>query len=1023
MIDDRARAVSTDAVPWWSRALAEGDRGRAGRPAWAAFVDDTLAGWPASVPLPAELPGLTGFAALLAPFAEAAAAGLPGELPGAGAAAIRAAHAARLADALARCAARTLVLELDAAREAGALIGDTPSDRFRDFVQLLSNRASMTALCYAYPVLARLIGQRCLHTTAALAELLGRFAADRAELVATLLGGADPGPLAAVETGAGDGHQHGRAVAILRFADGRSAVYKPRPPAMHRHFNEVVRWFAALPGVPDLSAPAVLDRGDYGWVEHVPAHPCATDGELDRFYRRLGALLALAHALGATDLHYENLIARGEHPLLIDVETLFHPGAVPAGVEDPAVAALGASVQRTGLLPILLLGDRSAMDASGLGGDPGAPLPVDRAVWADPGTDRMRLVRRPGTAAGGGNRPGPAEPAAHADALLAGFRAGHRAVAAHRDALLGPSGLLRRFADDPARVVLRATRAYATLAEEATHPEALRDAAARAALFDLLDSQDLGGPAHPAVREHEAAQLWDDDIPVFGTRPGSRDLWSGTGERIPGFLARSGLDVAGDRIRAMDEADCRAQEWIVRAALAARSTTPPHGPSTPPHRPVPVGGPSGAAAPAAPDPDRLLAAARGIGDRLLALAHRAPGRANWLGLELLGGRYWQLRPCGADLACGYPGVALFLAQLAALTGAEQYAAAARTALRPLPVLLERLAARPADAAAVGPGAFAGLGGIAWAAAATAAALDDPELRALVAPATALTVLSATWADGPSDGSSGPAGAPVAGAAEGLAEGLAGGAAALLAVHRATGAAEARRGALACAARLVARPLPSRAGLLHGAAGIGWALLGCAAAGGGRRYEQAGLAALRTAADRARGSSWCEGPAGVALAVADRPAAAADPDLAAAAARAGRELARSAPAADHSLCHGELGLLEAAAPLPGPLAAAARHRRTGRLLAALERGEPVCGTPGGLAVPGLLTGLAGLGHGLLRQGFADRTASVLLLRTEPDCASPAARRDVRGEEGNHHGDSRPGPFLEAAAADPVRRPRG
>ena len=50
-----------------------------------------------------------------------------------------------------------------------------------------------------------------------------------------------------------------------------------------------------------------------------------------RFYHRQGALLALLYVLDGTDMHYENLIAVGEQPVLVDVETLFHPSHAPAG--------------------------------------------------------------------------------------------------------------------------------------------------------------------------------------------------------------------------------------------------------------------------------------------------------------------------------------------------------------------------------------------------------------------------------------------------------------------------------------------------------------------------------------------------------------------------------------------------------------------------------------------------------------------------------------------------------------------
>ena len=60
-----------------------------------------------------------------------------------------------------------------------------------------------------------------------------------------------------------------------------------------------------------------------------------------------------------------------------------------------------------------------------------------------------------------------------------------------------------------------------------------------------------------------------------------------------------------------------------------------------------------------------------------------------------------------------------------------------------------------------------------------------------------------------------------------------------------------------------------------------------------------------------------------------------------------------------------------------LSAATRHRRTGEVLATLRREGPRCVTPDRVPTPGLLTGLAGIGYGLLRLGFPEQTPSVLL----------------------------------------------
>ena len=191
--------------------------------------------------------------------------------------------------------------------------------------------------------------------------------------------------------------------------------------------------------------------------------------------------------------------------------------------------------------------------------------------WADAGLDTMRLVRRPLTSVAARNRPvlggGPAEPRDHQVALISGFVTGYDAIVRHRDELLGADGLLRRCADDEVRFVARATRLYATLLDEATHPDALRDEATADQLYDVL--RDL--PADPDLLPYEFADLRAGDVPLFTTRVGSRDMWTSGGNRLPGRLAASGLAAASAKIAGLDELDRHRQEWLIAAALATRA--------------------------------------------------------------------------------------------------------------------------------------------------------------------------------------------------------------------------------------------------------------------------------------------------------------------------------------------------------------------------------------------------------------------------------------------------------------------
>ncbi|AUG76332.1 hypothetical protein CFP65_1434 [Kitasatospora sp. MMS16-BH015] len=1203
---------------WWRAGATGAELRRARPPQWARFLAAALAAAPAEAVLPSgELPGLTGFAAVLTPLAARAASRLPAHLPAreVDLPAVRAEFTDRLAMLLARRAARTLVRELHAARAAGRLGGgvraagvggsgdpadagaDGPSGRFRSFLRQVGGRPGLTTLLTDYPVLARLLAVTSLHAAEGHTELLHHLRTDRPALLRTLLRGADPGPLVSIGRTAGDTHRRGRAVAVLRFADGTRLVHKPRSVEAHERFNQLLAWFATRPGVPELPTLELLPRPGYGWAEYVEPAPCTSPAQVELFHRRQGALLAVLHLLRATDAHLENVIARADAPLLIDVETLFHPQ--PPGLTDPAALALATSVHRTGLLPHLLLGEGGALDTSGLAGGRAAQAPLPSVAWAAAGTDTMHLTRRPGRPPITTNRPhlatpeptplhgatpppgarpvgigeavpssdlqsmetgdtasapvsagsaasapasasappapastDPAEinPVDYTEALLDGFRATWSAAVSGRQELVRPDGLLSGFATAEVRVVARPTQTYATLLDESTHPDVLRRTTDRDALLRLLDTDTFGAPAYPHLTEAEVAALRDGDIPLFTTTPTTRLQGTPT-HPAPATLARPGLAEAIAHLHTMAGSTTLAtQEWTIRATLAttepeapcprlaegeavridpaasepralhARSTTPglpatPDGAVAPAHPDAPglaaarirsarfEPARSGAPVPS-PTPAQLLAAATSIGDTLLQQAHRTPAQTNWLGLDLIADRYWQPRPAGADLAGGYLGIALFLTQLTTLTGEPRFAEAAAMALRPLPSLLDRLAARPHDLAVIGSGAFTGLGGITYALSHLAPALQSRELFDCLEPAIGLTLAAAE---------SEPSSA--------LADGTAGGLAALLAVTeftappasttttwsssriphptvpsrpqvtpphltppRATATVHttARNAAVTCAALLAGRPLPTTTGFANGTAGIGWVLLRYATSTGDQRYLQPGQAALHAALNVATtppwhstlDASWCHGLPGIALAIlaspvpnspvpnspvpngsvplgraplaprAARPSDA-NPELglpnatgpggptpidqpdspdglrAALLAEALTSLDRSRPptAPDLSLRHGLLGSLEflalaPAAPAP-PLIPATlrtlRARTTARLLATLDRRGPYCGTPGGVTTPGLLHGLAGIGHGLLRLASAERTASVLLLQppiqTRPSPPTP------------------------------------
>jgi len=128
-----------------------------------------------------------------------------------------------------------------------------------------------------------------------------------------------------VEAGLGDRHRRGRSVLLVEFSSGLRLLHKPKPLAVDVHFQQLLTWLNDRGADPPLQPITVVDRGEYGWSEFVTRHSCSSYDQVMRFYERQGEYLALLYALDATDFHNENLIAAGEHPVLVDLEALFHP--------------------------------------------------------------------------------------------------------------------------------------------------------------------------------------------------------------------------------------------------------------------------------------------------------------------------------------------------------------------------------------------------------------------------------------------------------------------------------------------------------------------------------------------------------------------------------------------------------------------------------------------------------------------------------------------------------------------------
>lgn len=883
---------------------------------------------------------------------------------------------------------RVFALEINVARLEGRLEGETPQARFASFLTGLQNDANLLNLLAEYPVLARQLVTVAANWAATTSEFITRLAADWPAILEKFQPG--PGLLSGVKAGEGDSHRGGRSVMQIEFAGGFKLIYKPKSLGNELHFQQLLEWLNERGAAPAFRSLKIIDRGTHGWEEFAVASTCTGEEQLRRFYRRQGAFLALLYALNATDLHQENLIAAGEHPVMVDLEALFHPRTSSLNPQlnwHAAFHHLENSVMRVGLLPDrVYAGKNEGMDISGLGSKPGQLTPRPVASWEGSGTDQVRMVRQRVEMDSSNNLPSlngnPVNILDYAEEIAQGFESLYRLLLLYREDFI--AGPLETFRRDEMRVILRNTSTYIKLLQESFHPDFLRDALDRDRFFDNLWATTEIEPFLAKVIRSEQADLNGGDVPVFTAQPDSRDLFDSRGNAIPNFLPQTPYQAVREHLEQLGETDLAWQNWFIKASLAS------------------VGGHDklnkvfqfsdlSENLPEISSKEFIKAALK-LGNRLVEQALVEDDKVNWVGLALVNDKTWSIQACGLDLYSGMPGITLFMAFLGHLSGDPRVTALARQALATI-----RYETGQLKKIELGLGAFEGWGGLIYLYTQLGALWDEPDLyREAAGIAARLGVV--VEKDEVFDIIAGSAGAILA----------------LLALYRVYPQPEILDTAVLAGQHLVDRAVAKPGGVAwpnsqnkevfltgfsHGTAGIAYSLLKLGEASGEAKFRETALAAvgyernlfseehqnwpdLRETGHPEYIVMWCHGAPGITL---GRLAAVPllDDEATRQEIKAGLDTTlKQGFGYNHSLCHGDLGnlepLLQASRVFPDEDYSASLNSFSGAVLENIRKEGPKSGIPFGVESPGLMSGLAGIGYGLLRLAAPDTVPPVLIL---------------------------------------------
>lgn len=868
----------------------------------------------------------------------------------------------------------TLTMAINVERISGRLDGETAEERTEHFSRRLRDGSQRALILSRFPVLDRLLAEVTIDSLSAFDEMVSHYVGDIDAISSTF--GLSSLKVQNIQFGLGDPHRRGRRVAKFSVG-GVNLIYKPRTLATDVAFNEFID--NINPYLRDALRPLlVVSRSDHGWTEFIEARDCDSEDDVSRCFRRIGSLLCMMYLIGGGDVHFENLICSSDDPLMVDLETLMSPW--PALKERPE--SLQSRMHADGLLRIGYLPNpayiRGALVDLSAGGAVSIQHVSSFLASSEISRDDAHYERAMGMLPLGDNTPTlkgqRVAGREYVGDIIDGFSTAYEAVLHNRDDVLGGE-FLEKLMNTQFRWVPKSTNFYGDLLRASLHPRALRDSLEREMVFSpLLQDHRFSARHSLALISSEVDDLRACDIPIFHGKGGSLDAYDSRGNVIPGVFAHSGVDTISYRLDRMGGSDLIRHTSFISDAFSASDLTC-----------------STAARhvrrlrPASTNPAEC---ASEIAWRLQRSVYIGDGMPLWHSVKKLDNRVSSVRVGDFSLYDGVAGIGIFLSEY---SRSHNDPDARRLALQ----CLRACRMKGALTAAASIGAFDGIAGLVFGELRMSQALGVAyDLRGLKKRLS--MIAQAAPNDILLDVISGSAGAALVAlrAAE---------------VHELSDVA--LSAATACLKRLEAKAehkddlaawrsahfdLPLT-GFSHGASGAALALASGAAALGENAWRDLAWAALRYEnstfdADRRRwpdlrhenaySMAWCHGTPGITLArqlIAELNLAA-TPEFVASDIDLGLTAICDCPSSEtpaHCLCHGSLGNLD-----PLLRAGPTRRQEATRTAQKLCEEAQLLGWQAdpALNVPGLMTGISGIGLNLLRVANP-QVGSVLALELQ------------------------------------------
>lgn len=349
---------------------------------------------------------------------------------------------------------------------------------------------------------------------------------------------------------AGDTHAGGKTV--VKFTSGRkNYYYKPRNLEIENFFYDVLDIF----NIPHIDNNENKYYEAYSIIAEVKYLPVNDDNEIKDFYYTLGQLQFILYLLGGSDIHYENLIACGKLPVIIDLETLFQINYDHIKCENTAVKERLKNqldlLQNIGILDLYLPGEGEGMNVSALFGKESKKV-VQKEIFKNVNTMDLMVES---AYLDNTNRQNilflkdgqPIEVANYLDYFISGFVDITAIILSKKSELVS---YLRKLPDNLlVRNVLRPTFAYVDFLFYSTHPIYSTSLIRYHKLLENLFGIEF---SNKSINLSEIHDITHDDVPIFFSHIGRKTIYNSKENDLGKCWEITPLEKVIDRIEKVD---------------------------------------------------------------------------------------------------------------------------------------------------------------------------------------------------------------------------------------------------------------------------------------------------------------------------------------------------------------------------------------------------------------------------------------------------------------------------------------